>query len=188
MNLIQMLLLALALSVDSLVVATSCALQSHMPLRRGLLMSLIFALFQGLLPYLGALLGLAFKAPLQAVDHWIAFTLLLAVGGKMIWDALRGASDSKQLDVTHIPILCLLGLATSIDAFVVGIGLGLDATPTTILLTVAVISAVTFAAALLGWLLGSRRIALPERAAAFLAGLVLVGLGTYTLIQHLTAL
>ncbi len=186
MTLIQMILLALALCVDSLVVSTSCALQSHMPLRRGILMALIFALFQSLLPFLGALLGIAFQAPLQAADHWIAFALLLIVGGKMIWDAFHDDSNHKQLDVTRIAVLCLLGIATSIDAFVVGIGIGLEITFSLLLLTVAVIGAVTFLAALLGWFLGSRRMALPERIAGLLAGLVLVALGTYTLIEHLS--
>lgn len=187
MTFIEILLLAFALCVDSLVVSTSCALKSRMPLRRGLLMAAIFAFFQALLPFLGALLGLVFKEVLEAIDHWIAFALLLAVGGKMIWDALRNAPQEEQLDVTRIGVLCLLGVATSIDAFVVGIGLGLDAGLGEIMLAVAVILAVTFVAALLGWLLGSRRVALPERMAGLLAGLVLVGLGTYTLVRHLTA-
>lgn len=182
---VESILLALALCVDSLVVSTASAFRSKMPLRRGLLMASIFALFQAGFPFLGALLGMAFKGSLEAVDHWIAFVLLLFVGGKMIVDVLRDKPNEEQLDLSKTGVLCLLGIATSIDAFVVGIGLGLDTTLAGILWIVLTIGIVTFVVSLIGWLLGTRNIPVPERIATIIAGLVLIGLGTYTLIEHL---
>lgn len=185
--LIETLLLALALCVDSLVVSTTSAFKSKMTYRHGVLMAVIFALFQGGFPFLGALLGVAFKDLVASVDHWVAFGLLLFVGGKMIVDALRNAPDDKQLDISKVGVLCLLGVATSIDAFVVGIGLGLDNELPQIVFIVVTIAVVTFLVSMLGVVLGKRNIPIPERIASIVAGLVLIGLGTYTLIEHLTA-
>lgn len=185
---IETLLLAFALCVDSLVVSTTSAFKSKMTYRHGMLMAAIFAFFQGGFPFLGALLGVAFKELIASVDHWVAFGLLLFVGGKMIVDALRDAPEDKQLDVSKVGVLCLLGIATSIDAFVVGIGLGLDRDLPQIIFVIAVIAAVTFLVSMLGVVLGKRNIPIPERIASVVAGLVLIGLGTYTLIEHLTAL
>lgn len=185
--LIETLLLALALCVDSLVVSTTSAFKSKMTYRHGVLMAVIFALFQGGFPFLGALLGVAFKDLIASVDHWVAFGLLLFVGGKMIVDALRNAPDDKQLDISKTGVLCLLGIATSIDAFVVGIGLGLDNELPQIVFIVVTIAVVTFIVSMLGVVLGKRNIPIPERIASIVAGLVLMGLGAYTLIEHLTA-
>ena len=82
----------------------------------------------------------------------------------------------------------LLGVATSIDAFAVGIGLGLEHTLADVLWTVALIGAMTFGVSLLGVHLGRRSIPVPERAATVAAGLVLIALGTKILLQHLLVL
>ena len=182
----EILLLALALCIDSLVVSTSCALNDGATARRRAMpLALTFALFQGLFPLLGALLGNAFQHVIEAVDHWIAFGLLAIVGGKMILDALRNDPAAHNLDISRFGIICLLAVSTSIDAFAVGIGMGLQWQLGTILLAVAVIGVVTFAAAMLGIFLGSRRIPVPQRWASLLAGLVLIALGTHTLWSHL---
>ena len=121
MIVLEAIILALTLCVDSLVVSTTNAFRSKMSYKRGLLMALIFAFFQGGFPLLGSLVGIAFKDVISAIDHWVAFGLLAAVGGKMIYDGLKNAPQEKQMDVTKTSVLCLLGIATSIDAFVIGI-------------------------------------------------------------------
>ncbi len=186
MSLFEILLLSLALCVDSLVVSTASSFKSGMNYRRGLLMAVVFAFFQGLFPLLGALLGSAFRDMIAAVDHWVAFGLLSVVGGKMIYDALSGVSEDRKLDVSRFGVLCLLGVATSIDAFVVGIGLGLDNDMPRVFFIVFIIGLVTFAVSMLGVFLGKRNVPVPERVAGIIAGIVLIGLGTYTLIEHLT--
>lgn len=185
MTLIESILLALALCVDSLAVSTASAFRSKMSCRKGIEMALVFALFQGAFPLLGALLGGAFKDLIASIDHWVAFVLLLIVGGKMIIDAFRPDDDSKALDVTRFSVMCLLGVATSIDAFVVGIGFGLNSTLAQVLLTVAIITVVTFMVSVVGWFLGKRNIPIPEKWASIIAGIVLIALGTHTLIEHL---
>lgn len=184
MLILQSFLLALALCVDSLVVSTTSAFKSKMSYRRGLLMAITFGFFQGFFPLLGALLGEAFQSFVDSIDHWIAFGLLLLVGGRMIWDAFHNEDDDKQMDVTKFGTMCLLGIATSIDAFVVGIGLGLNKAMAEVWLNVIVIGVVTFLVSMVGLYLGKRNIPVPEKAATIIAGLVLIGLGTYTLLEH----
>ena len=178
------MLIALALCVDSLVVSTTSSFRSKMVFRRGLLMAVVFAFFQGLFPLLGALLGAAFKDVVAAVDHWIAFGLLLVVGGQMIWDALFAKEDDKVLDVTSFGTMCVLGIATSIDAFVVGIGLRFAIPVAQSLFTGSVIWASTCIVSRSCWYLVIRNVPVPEKIAGVVAGLVLIGLGVYTLLEH----
>ena len=81
--------------------------------------------------------------------------------------------------------MCLLGVATSIDAFVVGIGFGLNSNLSDTITTVLIIFFVTFVATLIGVALGKRNIPVPDRVATIMAGVVLIGLGAYTLVEHL---
>ncbi|MCR5193698.1 MAG: manganese efflux pump MntP family protein [Bacteroidales bacterium] len=178
------ILLALALCVDSFVVSTTSAFKTKMTYRRGMLMSLVFAVFQGSLPLLGALLGTAFRAWMESIDHWVAFALLLLVGGKMIFDAIRPPRDGGSLDLSKFMVFCVLGIATSIDAFVVGISMGLDYTMSQVFIIVGIIAATTFVVSMAGVFLGKRNVPVPERLASVLAGVVLIGLGVYTLIEH----
>ena len=152
--------------------------------KRGVLLAFTFALFQGGFPLLGALLGGAFKEVIDAVDHWIAFGLLSLVGLKMIWDAFHPDDNQEHTDISRYWVICTLAIATSIDAFVVGIGFGLSFTLAQSIFTCLIISIVTFLASLLGVYLGKRNVPIPEKWAIVLAGIVLIGLGMKTLIEH----
>ena len=196
MTIIEALLLALALCVDSLVVSTTTTFKSKMPWRQGVLMSVIFGLCQGAFPLMGALIGDVARSFIESVDHWVAFALLAFVGGKMIFsNDERGAMSDEQSAapkrsslITHhssLSTFFLLGVATSIDAFAVGIGLGLDNPISTVLWVVAIIAAVTFVVSMVGVYLGKRNIPVPERTANIIAGVVLIGLGVKILLEHL---
>lgn len=185
MPILNSILIALALSIDSLAVSTSCALKSKMSYTRGLILAATFGIFQGTTPLLGALLGNTFGPLVASVDHWIAFGLLAIVGGKMISDGIRGEKELKPIDPSNFGIICLLALATSIDAFVVGIGFGLKSSLTDSIHTCFIIAFVTFTLSILGIFLGKRNIPIHERTSSIIAGLVLIGLGTHTLLEHL---
>ncbi len=106
----------------------------------------------------------------------------------MIIDGIRGEEEEENVSTyQHINVstFFLLGVATSIDAFAVGIGLGLDNPLTTVLWIVATIGIVTTLVSLLGVYLGKRNIPVPERTANIIAGLVLLGLGVKILLEHL---
>ena len=91
------LILALALCVDSLVVSTATALRSRMTWRQGLFMACIFGLCQGIFPLAGALIGDVSRAFVEAVDHWIAFALLVVVGGKMVLEQIGNKKEEVHL-------------------------------------------------------------------------------------------
>lgn len=185
---IEAFLLALALCVDSFVVSATSAFKSKMSYRRGCQMALIFAFCQGLFPLAGAVLGVAFRSVIDAVDHWIAFALLLAVGGKMIVDGIRDVPKDEQMDMSKTGVLFLLGVATSIDAFVVGIGIGLDKSMREVLVIVGTIFFTTYIMSIIGLCLGKRNVPIPDRAATIMAGIVLVSLGAFTLVEHFAEL
>ena len=148
-------------------------------------MALVFALSQALFPFLGALLGRGFHDLIASIDHWVAFALLLFVGGKMVVDALFGTQRQSNYDISRLGTLILLGIATSIDAFAVGIGWGLEYGWHYVVFAVAVVAVFTFVVSLIGSWMGGRRIPVPERVASVMAGVVLIGLGTWTLCEHL---
>lgn len=188
MNIIEALLLSLSLCVDSLVVSTTTAFHSKISYRRGLALALVFGFCQGAFPMLGALVGDVARTFIEAVDHWVAFGLLAVVGGKMIVDGLRHKEEEEfKHAVVTVGTMFLLGVATSIDAFAVGIGLGLEHPLTTVVWTVLAIGATTFLVSIVGVYLGKKNIPVPERAATILAGVVLVGLGAKILAEHLSA-
>ena len=179
--------MALALCVDSLVVSTTTAFKSKLPWRQGVLMALVFGLCQGGFPLAGALIGDVARSFIEAVDHWVAFGLLAFVGGKMIVESIGKKEDADVSTYQRINLstFFLLGVATSIDAFAVGIGLGLDNPMSDVFWITAVIAAVTFVVSMIGVYLGKRNIPVPERIANIIAGLVLIGLGVKILLEHL---
>lgn len=187
MSIFESILLALALCVDTLAVSTACGLKYEMRTRRWLLLSLTLGLSQGLFPLAGAILGTACERFIEAIDHWIAFVLLLAIGVKMIVDAFRKKSDSDlKSNTLNFGAMCVLGVATSIDAFAVGIGFGLDSSIAESLVTCAIIAAVTFTVSCLGVLLGRGGRSISTLWAGILAGLVLIGIGVKILVEHLS--
>ncbi|MBR4230241.1 MAG: manganese efflux pump [Bacteroidales bacterium] len=186
MGFIEALLLSLALCVDTLVVSAATALRSKMSYRHGLLMALILGFCQFAFPLVGALIGDVSRAFIEAVDHWVAFGLLAFIGGKMIFEGIRNEEEkgSKYRNL-NVATFFLLGVATSIDGFAVGIGLGLDNPMATVMWVVGLIGAVTVTVSLVGIYLGKRNIPIPERAANIIAGMVLFGLGVKILLEHL---
>ena len=189
MTFIEALILSLALCVDTLVVSAATAFRTKMNYRRGLLMALILGFCQFAFPLAGAIIGDVARSFIEAVDHWIAFGLLAFIGGKMIFDGIRGEEEEEEkVSNSHGSLIYnyfLLGVATSIDGLAVGIGLGLDNPLTTVLWVVVTIGIVTTLVSLLGIYLGKRNIPVPERTANIIAGLVLIGLGVKILLEHL---
>lgn len=185
MTFIEAILLSLALCVDSLVVSATTAFHSRIDYRRGVLMAFIFGLCQGVFPLAGALIGDVAHSFIEAIDHWVAFVLLAFVGGKMLSDGIKGKKNASKPKRINISTMFLLGIATSIDALAVGIGLGLQHTMSTVLWIVAVIGVVTTLVSLIGVILGNRNIKIPARTASIIAGIVLICIGIKILLEHL---
>ncbi len=143
-----------------------------------------FGLFQFLMPVVGWMAGVTLAARLSAWDHWLAFGLLLFIGGKMIRSGIRGAdAEAGNRDPTRGVSLVLLSVATSVDALAVGLSLGVLGVR--IWYPAAVIGVVTCGLTAAGMRLGRVLGRAVGNRMEVAGGLVLVGIGVKILAEHL---
>ena len=183
MSLWYILGIAVSLAMDAFAVSVAaCVRVARVNLGHVSRLALSFGFFQFLMPVIGWAAGRGLSRWLEAVDHWIAFVLLAAIGGRMLWESFR-ASDRPSRDNTRGWMLLTLSIATSIDALAVGFSMGfLEVSiwmPAVIIGVVAAL--ITAAGAVFGSRLGCRFGVWAER----FGGLVLIGIGVKILIDHL---
>jgi manganese efflux pump family protein len=184
------LLLALGLAMDATAVAVvrGLAVERVRP-RDALRIALLFGGFQSGMSAIGWLIGDRAGPLVQRWDHWIAFGLLGAIGGKMIVEALRGGPEDEgaatEPDPFAVRRLLPLAIATSIDALAAGITLPLLAAPVwlSLVLIGGVAALLSAAGARLGKQIGARAGGKLD----LIGGVVLIGIGTKILIEHLGA-
>lgn len=183
MSFLTLLLIAVGLSADAFAVSLGKGLQMKRLSAHGVLaLALTFGLFQGLMPVLGWAVATGFSDYVTSVDHWIAFVLLAAIGGKMIWEALQ--DDDEEEGDGRVPFgeLMVLGIATSIDALAVGISFAfLDVS---VAGAAVLIGVVTFVLSGIGVWLGHRAGVKFRGPAEIVGGLVLIGIGLKILLEH----
>lgn len=183
------LLLALGLAMDATAVSAARGLAAPRILpHHVLLVSLFFGGFQALMPLLGWAVGKRVGPLVQAWDHWIAFTLLGAIGAKMLWEARSAGGDEVErttADPFGMKVMFVLAIATSIDALAVGVTLPMLNAP--FALSLATIGITTAILSIAGLFAGRRFGAVLGKRLDVAGGLVLIGLGTKILIEHLTA-
>ncbi|MCD9026948.1 manganese efflux pump MntP [Luteimonas sp. BDR2-5] len=186
MSLLSILLLGFAMSTDAFAAAVGKGVAMQTPrfpdaLRAGL----IFGVIEGLTPVVGWALGLAAAAYITAWDHWIAFVLLLVLGGRMIHAGLKAEGNDPEPPQRHgFWNLAATGFATSIDAMAVGVGLAfLDVN---IGLVATVIGICTLVMVTTGIMLGRALGTIAGRRAEIVGGLILVGIGSFILYEHLS--
>lgn len=182
------LVLAVGLAMDATAVAASRGLAASRITRGHVLrVALFFGGFQALMPLVGYAVGSRFGAAVEAWDHWIAFSLLGIIGGKMLWESRHAKPEEPRTDAQlfALPVMTVLAIATSIDALAVGVTLPmLDAPLALSIITIGVVTAVFSA---LGLFAGRRfGAALGPRLDAA-GGVVLIALGTKILVEHLSA-
>ena len=138
------------------------------------------------MPLLGWALGLRFASLVRGVDHWVAFVLLALIGAKMAYTALRAKRAEPRLDRslrTNNWTLLTMAIATSVDAAAVGVTLPLLSQP--VLIACTVIGVVTMLLSAAGVFIGAAAGGLIGKRAELIGGLVLIGIGTKFLIDHL---
>lgn len=176
--------IAFGLAMDAFAVslAASAALRV-VSLRQYFRFSFHFGLFQFLMPVAGWLLGSTLAGHVSAVDHWVAFALLAAVGGKMVWESFDGEDAARyRSDPTRGWSLVALSVATSIDALAVGISFSMLGVA--VLYPSLVIGAVAAAMTLLGMRFGGALGARFGRWMELAGGLVLLAIGLKILSEH----
>ncbi len=187
MGIVELLLTAIALSMDAFAVSVCKGLgMRRMRYDQALVISLYFGVFQALMPLIGWLLGTSFSRYIQAFDHWIAFVLLAFLGGKMLWDVFHekedGEQESAERRLDHRELF-MLAIATSIDALAVGIAFAcLDVN---IWRSISIIGVTTLVISFAGVWIGNRFGNRFQKKAEIAGGLVLILIGVKILAEHL---
>lgn len=178
-----MLLIGLGLSADCFAVAlgggVSMRTVSYPQVFRT---AFSFGFFQFLMPLLGWLAGRSVVGFISNFDHWVAFGLLAAVGGKMLWEAFRDNED-EPADISRGMALVGLSVATSIDALAVGLSLAL--LDVHIVVAGSAFGAVTFIMTVLGFFLSRRLGPWLGKRARIVGGVILVAIGLRILLSAL---
>ena len=185
MNILELIFLSIALAMDCFAVSFSAGgLQKELRLRHALIIGSFFGLFQGFMPLIGYFGGQAVVSYIERFDHWNAFGILLILGLKMMFEALRPEKGGKGINIMKPTTLLVLSIATSIDALAVGFSFSM--LDVRIWIAVLIIGFGSFLFSVGGFYMGkflSNRIR--PTYAEILGGLILIGIGIKILIEHL---
>jgi manganese efflux pump family protein len=185
---VSLVLLAFGLAADAFAVAVGQGVAAHArPWRTALAVGLAFGAAQAIAPLLGWALGFWFASLIESFDHWIAFGLLSLIGAKLMWEGSRAdppgtESDPGKERVAGGWALLMLAVATSIDAAAAGITLPILGAP--VLVSIAVIGAVTFVTSFAGVWIGRTGSRALGSNAEIIGGLILIVIGAKVLVDH----
>ena len=185
MDLPSILLIGIGVSLDCLAVAIagSISMPGITP-RQWLRASISFGLFQTAMLTIGWLAGRTIVEIVETYDHWVAFVLLVLVGGNMIREAFESEDKGRRgSDITKGLGLLALSVATSIDSLAVGLSLGF--LETGVLVAALAVGVITFAISGAGFYFGSKIGRAAGRWAEILGGIVLIGIGLRIILTHL---
>ena len=204
MNLLELFLVAIGVSMDAFVVAACSGLTMRkVTIKKSLIVGLYFGIFQGVMPLMGYLFAHQFADKITAFDHWIAFGLLGIIGGNMIVDSFKkegcpdrecpsgtcidrecpGGERPDRKEISLKPAKMLpLALATSIDALAVGVSFAfLNVNIIPAILTIGIITLISSVAGVkIGNVFGVKF----KSKAEFAGGIILVFMGLKILLEH----
>ncbi len=184
MSVFEIFLIAVGLSMDSLAVSvTGGVVLKRCSACNVVKIGAVMALFQAGMAVGGYLCGLSFRRFIESFDHWIAFFLLLYLGGKMVRDSFQEKSEEEKINLLENRTLCGLALATSIDALAVGISLAIM--NTSLLELSFIIAVVTFLFSVSGVYFGHKIGERIDFKLDLIGGLILIGIGCKILAEHL---
>ena len=182
MGIVEVVLIGVALSMDAFAVTISDMFAyPAMTRARQLMLPVAFGLFQGLMPVLGYVLGSAFGSVIERYSGIVALIILGFIGGNMIKEgvqALRGTGDGEadvESGVITLPAVVMQAIATSIDAFAVGVTLRAEAA--SIVSAASIIALTTFALCIVALVVGRRFGTVLGERAEVVGGIVLVIIG-----------
>ena len=187
MNLTATTLLALSMSADAFAASLARgAGGGKTSLSQTVKTALTFGVVETATPLIGWAAGIVAAPYIEAFDHWVAFVLLAALGAKMIREGLSPTEEERQPEMSAAAsrwLLLLTAVATSIDSMIVGVTLAfLDAD---IWLTALTIGTATTLMSAIGLRLGSVLGSIAGKRAEICGGIVLIGIGTFILLEHL---
>jgi putative Mn2+ efflux pump MntP len=184
MGLLSLFLISVGLSVDSFAASVTTGICiKKLTWKHVFKIAFFMAVFQGGAPVIGWLIGKGFSRYIESYDHWVAFFLLLIIGLKMIYDSLQKDDEEKCFCPSKNFILAGMALATSIDALILGVGLGV--LKIKMWIPVLLIGVTTFVFSASGVIMGNKLGHKLNVNLLLIGGLVLIGLGSKILIEHL---
>jgi len=202
MNMIELFLLAMGLSMDAFAVAICLGLTiAKVNMKKALIVGLYFGAFQAGMPVVGYIVAVQFAEHVTKYDHWVVFGLLSFLGAKMIWGSFK---KEKCIDRTCAATPCTdrkcrrnmqeatlkpskmipLALATSIDAMAVGVSFAF--LYVSIVPAVSLIGVTTLIISVVGVKIGSTFGARFKSKAELLGGIILVSMGLWVIFEHLS--
>ncbi len=183
---LSIFVIAIGLAMDAFAVSIASGITiKRLRMHHALLIAAAFGLFQAVMPVLGWWLGSLASPFLLSLNGWIAAALLIGIGWHMIVEA-RQLEEAEQKNPLHPAVLFTLALATSLDAFAVGLTLSM--LHVSMFRPVLIIGAVTFVMAFAGAYIGELFGHLFEKKLEIAGGILLIGMGLKIGISHLLAL
>jgi putative Mn2+ efflux pump MntP len=184
MDLITILVIAVALALDCFAVALAAGIKGGQRIGNATRLAVAFGAFQAGMPALGWLAGRSVTALISGFDHWVAFALLAIVGVRMTREGLTHDSHGSAISLDTASLV-MLSLATSIDALAVGVSFAL--LNTGILVPCLIIGLAAFAISFLGAALGGVASERWGKTMEVLGGLVLIAIGIQILVTHIAS-
>ncbi len=183
MNIAILFLVAIGLSMDCFAVAIGTGFgNQHLKSVTFLKLSVFFGIAHFIMPLLGWLTGMAFKAYIESYDHWVAFILLLIIGVKMLIESGK-KTEHKNFSIEKPVVVFLLTIATSIDALIIGLSMALLGF--NLIFMVSVISFCAFIISFAGFLIGKKVGCYCGSKAEIVGGIILILIGIKILYEHL---
>lgn len=179
MNLIIIIFIAVGLAMDACVISISKGMVHKTTVKQALTIALFFGIFQGGMTILGWLLGIPIKNIVSTFAPWIAFILISIIGIKMIYESFQDDKPDTDFSLKEIMVIAI---ATSIDAFVVGISFAIINIP--VINPAIIIGVITFILSFIGVYLGKRLGYLFGKEIEILGGIILIGIGVIILIGY----
>lgn len=187
MDFITLLGIGIALSMDAFSVSICKGLATKkFSLRTAVICGIWFGGFQALMPVIGYFLGAQFEHLIVAIDHWIAFGLLLLIGANMIREALSDDGSDEPDSTICLKTMFLLAVATSIDALAVGVSFAF--LQVNIWISILIIGVTTFIFSFGGVAIGNFFGSRYSKPAGITGGVILILLGTKILLEHLNVI
>jgi putative Mn2+ efflux pump MntP len=182
----ELILIAVSLSMDAFAIAVCKGLTlKRIKLRHCVTVGLYFGIAQAVMPLIGYLLASTVASRIADYSFYIAFVLLLVIGGNMIREAIKGEEECTDCALTF-KALFPMAVATSIDALAVGVSFAL--LDVMIVPAVSLIGIITFLLSAIGVRIGSFVGGKFQKIASIAGGVVLIGMGTKILLEGLGVL
>ena len=193
MNLIELILLAVGLSMDAFAVSVCKGLaMKNVDFKSASICGVWFGGFQALMPFVGYLLGTNFERYINAIAPWIAFVLLVLIGGNMVRESLCSCDCDDESADLDVKTMFLMAVATSIDALAVGITFAcvpitaFDTSPfLNTVIGVLIIGITTYILSCGGVKIGNAFGTRYKKKAEITGGIILICIGVKVLLEHL---